>query len=102
MKKCNHPPGNDFGSVAVAAAVLLRTPEARSYSPGAAQSFSATPTLLAHPRAPRREHPRAHRRGRACRDPSYSFVRSCGRTPGLQTIVTVELQLGVRAAGSAS
>jgi len=29
------------------------------------------------------------------------FVRSCGRTRALQTIVTVGLQLGVRAAGFA-
>ena len=48
MKKCNHPPGNDFGSVAVTAAVLLRSPEARSYSPAAAQSFSATPEPCSH------------------------------------------------------
>src|SRR3979411_2440282 len=48
MKKCNHPPGNDFGSVAVTAAFLLRSPEARSYSPAAAQSFSATPEPCSH------------------------------------------------------
>ena len=103
MKKCNHPPGNDFGSVAVTAAVLLRSPEARSYSPAAAQSFSATPEPCSHIHA---------RLGESIRERivvvglavirSHGFVRSCGRTPGLQTIVTVELQLGVRAAGSAS
>ena len=33
---------------------------------------------------------------------TVALVRSCERTRALQTIVTVELQLGVRAAGSAS
>jgi hypothetical protein len=63
-RKCMHPLRNEFGSNALIVAVLLRSSEAGSHSAAAAQRFSASRVLSTHPRAPRREHPRARRRGR--------------------------------------
>jgi hypothetical protein len=37
-----HPLRNDFGSIAAIAAVLRQSPEAESYSAGAAQGWSAS------------------------------------------------------------
>ena len=95
--KCSHPLRNHFGSNALITAVLLRSSESRKlFTASASAQARALPT---HPRAPRREHPRARRRGRGLVviRPN-GFVRSCGRTRALQTIVMVELQLGVRTA----
>src|SRR4030088_3160117 len=45
QRKCMPPLGNDFGSIAVIAAVLRQSPDAGSYSAAAAQCFSASPGL---------------------------------------------------------
>jgi hypothetical protein len=98
-----HPLRNDFGSIAVIAPVLLRSPEAGSYSAAAAQCFSASPSL-AHTstRASARASASASLwQGLAVIRPTASS-EVAGANTRAQTIVMVELQLGVRAAASAS
>jgi hypothetical protein len=43
-----HPLRNDFGSIAAIAAVLRQSPEAESYSAGAAQGWSASHEPWSH------------------------------------------------------
>jgi hypothetical protein len=43
-----HPLRNDFGSIAAIAAVLRQSPEAESYSAGAAQGWSASHEPRSH------------------------------------------------------
>jgi hypothetical protein len=100
--KCSHPLRDDFGSIAVIAPVLLQSPESRKLFSCRCDCFSASPSL-AHTSTRLGESIRERVVVVvACRDPPHGFVRSCAGTCALQTIVTVELQLGVRAAGSAS